>query len=822
MGKSNCEYSQSGRESQAQNIKKALNIPAFYRSELGADIPAPGGDGWSNEIICPFHDETAGSFGVNLNNGRFKCFGCNASGDVFDFYQKKHGVGFHESLEALTAFAGVHPGGNGDGKAKAKKSNPGQLVAEYLYKDATGNPYLLVRRFVSPENPKEKTFRQFRPDGNGKWLPGVKGRELYPYHLPELLVADGVFIPEGEKDVDALLNILPAEYSATCNPMGAGEWPDNFKQYFKDKYVVVLPDKDPVGVAHAEDVAQNLSGVAASVKVLHLPGLPHKGDVSDFIESKGSEAMAELLDLADDCPEWTRQGTGPPPADAPHQWPEIEPLPDELRPVKPFDYNLIPSELQLWVKDIADRMQCPPDYVGASAMVVAGALIGRRVCICPKKKDDFKVIPNLWGLIIGPPAYMKSPAQDDVLKPVKRLEIDAKENYVEAAKDHEAALQRAKIQMDLTKEAAKKALKAGKPNADVDAMFKGDADSIGLAPVRERYLTSDTSVEKLGELLNENPQGLLLFRDELYGFLKTINREDRTNDRAFYLEAWSGLGRYTYDRIGRGTIDIESVCVSILGGIQPGRLASFIRGAVRGGADDDGLAQRFQLAVYPDLNREWKIVDRWPDKEAKDRAYHLFERLAALPVPDPGGDNIPAMRFDDEAQGLFYSWWTELETELRGGELHPAMEAHLVKYRSLIPALTLICHLCETPDADIPVVDKPGLIPVEPLQRALAWSEYLRSHAERIYGLALAGNMGAAKSLLRKIISGKVNNPFRKRDVVRARWAGLADDPEVSAALSILIDYGYLTRVTAPTGPAGGRPTVEYHLNPKAGEVSNG
>ena len=91
------------------------------------------------------------------------------------------------------------------------------------------------------------------------------------------------------------------------------------------------------------------------------------------------------------------------------------------------------------------------------------------------------------------------------------------------------------------------------------------------APV---ILSMMPTIERLGELLNENPNGLMLYRDEISGFLKTIDRDDRSNDRAFYLECFNGLGRYTYDRIGRGTIDIESLCLGDSGQHSAGGIAA--------------------------------------------------------------------------------------------------------------------------------------------------------------------------------------------------------------------------------------------------------
>jgi hypothetical protein len=118
--------------------------------------------------------------------------------------------------------------------------------------------------------------------------------------------------------------------------------------------------------------------------------------------------------------------------------------------------------------------------------------------------------------------------------------------------------------------------------------------------VEQRYIVNDTTVEKLGELLNHHPNGLLLFRDELSGFLHTLDRAGHENDRAFYCEAWHGTDAYTYDRITRGTLHIRAACLSVLGGLQPGPLERYLR-EVFGGGGDDGLIQRFQLAVWPDV-----------------------------------------------------------------------------------------------------------------------------------------------------------------------------------------------------------------------------
>ncbi len=96
---------------------------------------------------------------------------------------------------------------------------------------------------------------------------------MLPYRLPQLLRAETVFVVEGEKDVATLesLNLV-----ATCNPGGSGKWLPSYNVHFKEKRVIILPDNDEPGRSHALDVAQHLYGVAATIKVIELPGLPIK------------------------------------------------------------------------------------------------------------------------------------------------------------------------------------------------------------------------------------------------------------------------------------------------------------------------------------------------------------------------------------------------------------------------------------------------------------------------------------------------------------------------------------------------------------------
>ena len=99
-------------------------------------------------------------------------------------------------------------------------------------------------------------------------------------------------------------------------------------------------------------------------------------------------------------------------------WPEPQPVPRGRPPVPAFNVAWLPDVLAAWVADVADRVQCPPDFVAVGGLVAAAAVIGRKVAIRPKQQDDWAVVPNLWGLAVGPPGSLKSPALAEALRPL--------------------------------------------------------------------------------------------------------------------------------------------------------------------------------------------------------------------------------------------------------------------------------------------------------------------------------------------------------------------------------------------------------------------
>ena len=183
-------------------------------------------------------------------------------------------------------------------KKPASKAMARKIVATYDYQDANG---ILIHQTVRFE---PKGFSQRRPDPEqpDKWLWNLDGVDPVLYRLPELLAAptgELIFVAEGEKAVDRLRD---EGLTATCSPMGAGKWRNIYAQWFKGRHVAILPDNDARGWKHAHQVAASLRPVAASVKIVELPGLGAKEDPYDWLTL--GHTAEEIHELAEAAPEW--------------------------------------------------------------------------------------------------------------------------------------------------------------------------------------------------------------------------------------------------------------------------------------------------------------------------------------------------------------------------------------------------------------------------------------------------------------------------------------------------------------------------------------
>ena len=264
-------------------------------------------------------------------------------------------------------------------------------------------------------------------------------------------------------------------------------------------------------------------------------------DFNDLHQRAGLDAVKACIDAA----VGVESGPVSPPledadtAGDANAWDAPQPLPDALPPVAPFEPELLPDALRGWIVDIAERMQCPPDFPAVGAIVALSSLIGARAVVAAKQHDDWRVVPNLWGVVVGRPGVMKSPALGEVMKPLHRLEAGEREQHQAA---HEAWELDCKV-AELAGKANEKqaAAVAAKDPAKARALLA--PTDLPPEPMMRRYVVNDSTVEALADVLTVNPWGVLVYRDELHGLLCSMDRQGQEGARGFYLTGYDGEPR---------------------------------------------------------------------------------------------------------------------------------------------------------------------------------------------------------------------------------------------------------------------------------------
>ncbi|URQ87867.1 DUF3987 domain-containing protein [Pseudoalteromonas sp. SCSIO 43088] len=342
-------------------------------------------------------------------------------------------------------------------------------------------------------------------------------------------------------------------------------------------------------------------------------------------------------------------------------------------PVDSFDFTLLPSSLQSWGEDLQHRLQCPPDYVGVGIMIALAAAVGNKVMVQPKANDhSWVVVPNLWGLLIGQPSSMKSPAMDSALKHISKMEESLRDIKVETP--------------------------------------SGSAFS-------RRLIVRDTTIEQLQVIQSQNNSGILYVQDEISALFRKFDQPS-SNDRQYLLEAFNGNSSYSVDRVTRNSVFIEKNTLSLIGTIQPEVLQSIFLAKE---SSNDGFMQRLQLAVWPDPVIQ-EYIDEPPNEAAERTAWATFTTLYQL--------EEKTLCFSPEAQSVFTYWFKDsiqIINELNKDDQQHSLVNHITKYRKMVPALALLIELAEDPSATE--------IMEQSIVKAIRWANYLVTHAKRIYGI---------------------------------------------------------------------------------------
>jgi hypothetical protein len=491
----------------------------------------------------------------------------------------------------------------------------------------------------------------------------------------------------------------------------------------------------------------------------------------------------------------------------PIEWAGVLALPNLQPEVPELRREMIPDVLGSWAWDLSERMQCPPEFAVIPVLVSLSSLIGGRTVMRPKQFDNWTEAANLWGMIISPPGAMKTPCQAEALRPINLLQSEAMRKFQTEMKAYTAEEIASKVRIEALKSKSKGV------DAALAQKLKEELDQLSARkPLSKRFIVNDATTEKIGEILHDNKNGILLFRDEIFGFLMGLEKKGHEGARALFLESWSGQNPFTYDRIGRGTVHIERLCISILGGIQPDRLMQYFNQTLIGGASDDGLLARFQLMVWPKALTDFKLVDREPDKALSEKLEQIFRKIISWDEKESEHGLLP-FAFEPDAQQLFNYWYEAFQKRLRlnkSGSM--AFQAHLSKFGSLMISLATIFQVVES----LVGKENQGDVSLQSAKMAIGMCDYFESHARKVYASTIHPDRAAAEALAKKIATREIYDGIPIREICRKQWASLDSSEFVRSGLSFLEKHNWIRIVEVPAiGKQGGASSEIVRLNPQ-------
>lgn len=477
-------------------------------------------------------------------------------------------------------------------------------------------------------------------------------------------------------------------------------------------------------------------------------------------------ALEQAQQVQADEPMLVSAAPVPAEAAAPVEWEPILPL-SATEAVEPFPVDVLPPMLQRFVLETAAAKHCPPDYIGVPLLVLAGSAIGNARCI--QIKPDWPELPNLYAVVIAPIGSAKSPALAAVKEPFKRRQGKLIRDH---KKEHPADL-----------------------------------------PLKERLYVSDTTTEKLAELLGDN-KAIARIEDELSAFFCGFNQYragGKGNDRQFYLSLHAGTG-VSVDRLRLGVpLDVHYPCFSLVGNLVPNSL-HLLRAE---GPQSDGMVERC-LTSYPtplphvreDFQSASKVVRAvWAD---------TLKGLWALQPIICSEEGYRPHPIKLAAAGR--EVWADFTQEIADDLNRPTFPDHLrgtwSKSRGHCARLALILHYLWHGTVN----DSLRRVDAEAVSRAVVCMHYFMSHARRVHAsLGADGTSDRAARILEWITRGK-RREFKTWELHR----DLASDQRFRSVdayaepLDRLRKHSFIRPKQAPARQGGGRPAgPTFEVNPE-------
>ncbi len=480
------------------------------------------------------------------------------------------------------------------------------------------------------------------------------------------------------------------------------------------------------------------------------------------------------------------------------RWPELDAglLEDARSAVPPFPLKLLPPLWSAWIADTAQSAGTSADYVAQGLFAAIAAVCGAGVRVRVTSAWTESLV--LWLALVGSPSSGKSPALASVRAQLGQIEDLQRQDDGERRRSHAGKLEQARLAMERWQADCKRADKDGYPppqqpeEAGFDQPF-----------MPSQIVVADATMEALADVVAGNPRGVILWRDELTAWLANLGRyASGGSDRAHWLEAWAAAGITVNRRSRPEPLHLPKFPVSIVGSIQPDRLAEVFQGS------DDGMAARF-LYAWPELPKYTSLMDR---RVARDDEALAMLQAIAMAAANP--EQPLTLSFEHDALEHFDGFLERLHEQAGRAGANALEEGWLGKGRGTVARLAGLLTLLQWSE-QAPAAPAPRSVTREAVTAAITlWSGYFRPHAMIVFGQA--GRIDKDKHARRVALwlRGAGQRQVTREQLRREALAQTIDAAQTDRVILRLEEAGFLRPVERLSTGRAGRPSKRYDVNP--------
>lgn len=787
------------KESIKALYSKPVNVRAYYEAELNSLKWNGNGQGIS---LCPFHDDSKESLSVK-DSGAYFCHACNSKGgDVIGFHMALHGVDFKAALNQLAGKAGID-----DGEIKKKQKHVSLANIQKITFDGysfdrlhtykAGNPPYIKVIFKNSAGDKKGLF--YSVTDNGLY---VSGRKSEPVFYNQELITDNVksvFMSESEKDCDTLLNVCNFLCISTG---GATSWSHKLPiEILKDKSIILLSHNDQPGREYTKAAAQSLRSIASSMKIIELPGLPEKGDVSDWIvalQAAGKPAeviKAELRQIVKAASEWQ----APEATDEPvTEWPDPIPF-NDYSGLPDFPVDLLPDTGRGMVSLISEVNQVDLGLTASIYLSALSACVGRKAKINLISHEEPL---NTFSGQISPSGERKSATQAVMTKPLYDYQEQAQQEMKDLIRDSLNAhkIREARL-AKLQKQAAHSDDYAQRKQLENEAAAV--AKEIEENPVVKSplYVMDDTTTEALSIHMADNNERMSIFSTEGGIFQTMAGRYDKGVNIDLYLKAHAG-DPFSVHRVGREARTMQAPCLTMCLSIQPDVIKEIGKNEQFKGRGL--LARILYVHCKSQVGYRARQIKTVPEPLLNRYRQHIFSLMEISPQAEC------ELKFTPAAQGVWDEFYNDVETDMRpGGSLE-----YLTDWGSKLPGAVAriagLLHFAEH-GAEATTKDISAGIAVA----SCVIGAYFKEHALATFGLMQTDHrIESAKKIL-SYLKRQEPAAFKGRDVLANINSFKTIDDDVMPGIKVLIERGYIRAVENSHSGVGRPEATAYQINPK-------